>query len=253
MRCICAGISVGTCNACPPDDGSWRGPRSTGYRRQPDLLVALARSIGTGNAVELLFSATTVAEHHIDFVKGATNLQRSQERETPGGAPQQNGPRLHERPFSLPDQPVTQHQEEMTMSVFTESERAYLDSQPLGRLSTLSPDKAPQVRPVGFAYNRDLDTIDIGGQDLAASRKYRNIQADPRVSIVIDDLATIDPWSPRGIEIRGTAETLTSGDSRRPGFTADLIRIHPARVLAWGLDTDAFAPPFARNVHRDAR
>jgi pyridoxamine 5'-phosphate oxidase family protein len=133
------------------------------------------------------------------------------------------------------------------MSVFTDAEQAYLDSQPLGRLSTLAPDKAPQVRPVGFTYNRELGTIDIGGHNLAASRKYRNIQADPRVSIVIDDLASIDPWSPRGIEIRGTAETLTV-DPMRPGFTADLIRIHPTRVLAWGLDTNAYAPPNARNV-----
>ncbi|MFI8794168.1 PPOX class F420-dependent oxidoreductase [Streptomyces sp. NPDC055105] len=138
------------------------------------------------------------------------------------------------------------------MSVFTESEQVYLESQPLGRLSTLAPDKAPQVRPVSFAYNRELDTIDIGGINMAASRKYRNIQADPRVSIVIDDFASTDPWSPRGIEIRGTAETVTA-DPLRPGFTSDLIRIHPTRVLAWGLDTDAFAPPHARNVPQAAR
>jgi len=47
--------------------------------------------------------------------------------------------------------------------------------------------------------------------------------------------------------IRGTAEILTA-DPMRPGLTADLIRIHPGRVLAWGLDTNAFATPNARNV-----
>lgn len=133
------------------------------------------------------------------------------------------------------------------MSVFTEAEQSYLDSQPLGRLSTLGPDKGPQTRPVGFSYNRELDTIDVGGRNLSASQKFRNIQADGRVSIVIDDLASVDPWSPRGIEIRGVAEVLTA-DPLRPGFTPDLIRIRPARVLAWGLDTDAYAPPHARNV-----
>jgi pyridoxamine 5'-phosphate oxidase family protein len=133
------------------------------------------------------------------------------------------------------------------MSVFTEAERAYLGGQPLGRLATLAPDGSPHNRPVGFAWNAEFDTIDIGGRNLAASRKYRNIVADPRVSLVVDDLATTNPWSPRGIEIRGTAEVLTA-EPLRPGFTSDLIRIHPVRILAWGLDTGAFAPPRARNV-----
>jgi len=65
--------------------------------------------------------------------------------------------------------------------------------------------------------------------------------------LVVDDLASIAPWRPRGIEIRGTAEVLTT-DPMRPGFTADLIRIHPVRVLAWGLDTNGFAVPYARDV-----
>lgn len=64
-------------------------------------------------------------------------------------------------------------------SVFTEAELAYLAAQPLGRLATLGPDGAPQTRPVGFRYNPDLDTVDIGGHDMGASRKYRNVQADP--------------------------------------------------------------------------
>jgi pyridoxamine 5'-phosphate oxidase family protein len=133
------------------------------------------------------------------------------------------------------------------MTMFTDAEQSYLDSQPLGRLATLGPDGAPQTRPVGYTYNRELNTIDIGGHNLAASRKYRNIQADARVSFVVDDLASVTPWRPRGIEIRGTAEVLAA-DPMRPGFTADLIRIHPARVLAWGLDTNAFAATNARNV-----
>nr|WP_256062288.1 pyridoxamine 5'-phosphate oxidase family protein [Streptomyces sp. ScaeMP-e83] len=89
--------------------------------------------------------------------------------------------------------------------------------------------------------------MDIGGHNLVASRKYRNIQADPRVSLVIDDLAATTPWTPRGIEIRGTAE-LPAAEPPQPGFDAALIRIHPARVLAWGLDTDPYQPPNSRNV-----
>ncbi|SFO83938.1 PPOX class F420-dependent oxidoreductase [Amycolatopsis rubida] len=133
------------------------------------------------------------------------------------------------------------------MSVFTANEQTYLDSQSLGRLATIAPDGAPQARPVAFVHNREHDTIDIGGHNLVASRKYRNIQADPRVSLVIDDLASTTPWNPRGVEIRGTAELLAA-EPPRPGFDAALIRIRPVRVLAWGLDTDPFAPPNARNV-----
>ena len=136
------------------------------------------------------------------------------------------------------------------MSMFTDAEQTYLDDQLLGRLATLGPDGAPQTRPVGFTYNRELNTIDIGGHNMADSQKYRNVQADARVSFVVDDLASTTPWRPRGIEIRGTAEILTA-DPARPGFTADLIRIHPERVLGWGLDTNAFAKPNARDVAAD--
>lgn len=133
-------------------------------------------------------------------------------------------------------------------SVFTEAELAYLAAQPLGRLATLGPDGAPQTRPVGFRYNPDLDTVDIGGHDMGASRKYRNVQADPRVSFVVDDLATTDPWAPRGLEVRGRADAVPAGGALRDGFSGELIRIHPERVLGWGLDSDAFAPPHTRAV-----
>jgi pyridoxamine 5'-phosphate oxidase family protein len=51
--------------------------------------------------------------------------------------------------------------------------------------------------------------------------------------VVIDDLATVDPWRPRGVEVRGRAEAL---DGDRP-----LIRVHPERVVSWGLDRVAAA------------
>ena len=130
----------------------------------------------------------------------------------------------------------------------SENERNYLNSQPLGRLATLAPDGSPQSCPVGFFLNEALGTIDIGGHNLGRSQKFRNVQRDGRVTLVVDDLASIDPWAPRGIEIRGEAEALTDAEPPRPGFSSELIRIHPNRVLAWGLDSDAFAAPLTRNV-----
>jgi pyridoxamine 5'-phosphate oxidase family protein len=139
------------------------------------------------------------------------------------------------------------------MSVFTDAERKYLGSQLLGRLATIGPDGAPQVRPVGYRYNADLDTIDIGGFDMAATRKYRNVQADPRASFVVDDLASTDPWRPRGVEIRGRAEAMAAGGATGEGMSAEFIRIHPARVLGWGLDTEPLAAPRVRTVGQTGR
>ena len=131
----------------------------------------------------------------------------------------------------------------------SDNERTYLATQPLGRLATLAPTGAPQVRPVGFTLNDALGTIDIVGHNLAASQKFRNIRRDGRVSLVVDDLESTDPWKPRGIEIRGHAEALEGsvGNDAGPGT---LIRIHPDRVLSWGIDSDPFAPPLARQVHQ---
>lgn len=131
----------------------------------------------------------------------------------------------------------------------TSNEREYLAGQPLGRLATLAPDGSPQTRPVGFFVNDDLGTIDIGGHNIVQSQKFRNVRRDPRVSLVVDDLATIDPWAPRGIEIRGIAEALPDAEPGRPGFSPGLIRIRPTRVLGWGLDSNAFGPPNARDVN----
>ena len=78
------------------------------------------------------------------------------------------------------------------MSAFTEPEIAYLRSQRLGRLATVGPDGQPHVVPVSFRYNPEQDTIDVGGHGFAQRKKYRDVQRNPRVAIVIDDLASID-------------------------------------------------------------
>ena len=74
---------------------------------------------------------------------------------------------------------------------------------------------------------------------MTSSRKWKNVQADARVTFV-DDLASVEPWRPRGIEVRGTAEAV--------GESGGLIRIHPRRVLAWGIETDSFSPTVVRDL-----
>ena len=133
------------------------------------------------------------------------------------------------------------------MSTFTDAEVEYLDSQPLARIATVGPDGRPHVTPVGVFYDPETETIAIGSAaDMAASKKFRDAQRHPDVALVIDDLAAIDPWTPRGIEIRGRAETRLDGEQvgKRLGagfpFHPAWIRIRPRRILAWGLDSGSF-------------
>ncbi len=121
---------------------------------------------------------------------------------------------------------------------FTTAEVEYLTSQPLGRLATVTPDGQPQVRPTSFAYNAELGTIDVGGYHMRDTQKYRNVAAGSAASIVIDEIASRDPWTVRGIEIRGRAEVLTDQKPYLKGFSGDIVRIHPQRILSWGLDAD---------------
>ncbi len=124
-----------------------------------------------------------------------------------------------------------------TVSAFTLAEIAYLQSQRLGRLATVGPDGQPHVVPVGFHYNPDLDTIDIGGHDFAKRKKFRDVQRNPRVAFVIDDIRSVNPWRVRGIEIRGEAEVLeTGGKDIMPGFDPEMFRIKPKRIVSWGIE-----------------
>lgn len=127
------------------------------------------------------------------------------------------------------------------MSAFTPDEIAYLQGQRLGRLATVGADGQPHVVPVGFRYNAELDTIDIGGHGgFARRKKFRDVQSNGRVAFVVDDLASINPWRARGIEIRGEAAILeTGGQEIMPGFDPEIFRIHPRRVISWGLDDPA--------------
>lgn len=140
------------------------------------------------------------------------------------------------------------------MRTFTDAEIEYLNRGPLqgllGRLATVGPDGGPHVTPLGVLYDPEAQAIVIGGSagtDMAASKKFRDARRHPDVAVVVDDVATIDPWTPRGIEIRGRAETFTEGGQQvgnrlDPGFPWDpaWILIRPRRILAWGIDTDSF-------------
>ncbi len=119
---------------------------------------------------------------------------------------------------------------------FTPAELEYLDSQQLGRLATVDRDGAPQNNPVGFRVNAADGSVDIGGYRMPQTRKFRNVQHNARVALVVDDLVSIDPWTVRMLEIRGEAEALTDTDPPIEGLSRAVIRIHPRRVFAFGIE-----------------
>jgi pyridoxamine 5'-phosphate oxidase family protein len=121
------------------------------------------------------------------------------------------------------------------MSIFTQNELDYLREPRLGCLATVDRDGNPHVVPVGFRYNSKTDTIDIGGHNIAQTKKWRDAGRHPRVAFVIDDV--LPPWRPRSIEILADAELLESGgDEFGRGFDPQIIRLHPVKIIAWGID-----------------
>lgn len=113
------------------------------------------------------------------------------------------------------------------MSSFRSHEVAFLQSGGrLARIATVGPDGTPHVVPVGWTYNPDTDTIDVGGRDFTNTKKFRDVARTGRAAIVIDEV--LPPWRPCGVEVRGAAEAVTGPPA--------LIRIHPDRVRSWGLE-----------------
>ncbi|MFD7324908.1 PPOX class F420-dependent oxidoreductase [Streptomyces sp. NPDC059875] len=105
--------------------------------------------------------------------------------------------------------------------------------------ATVDPGGQPQANPVGFFPQED-GTVLVGGAAMGSSKKWRNLRANPKVALVVDDLASVRPWRVRGVEIRGVAELLVGPHELGPHFSQEVIRIHPRRIHSWGLPaTDA--------------
>jgi len=125
------------------------------------------------------------------------------------------------------------------MSAFTDAELGYLRAERLlARLATVGSDGMPHIAPVGWSHNPVQDTIEIGGHNLERTKKYRDVERTGRAAVVIDDV--LAPFQPRGIEVRGSAEAIQG--------PPPLIRIHPQRIVSWGLDEATRTPG-----HRNAR
>ena len=124
------------------------------------------------------------------------------------------------------------------MAAFTDPELAYLSNQPLMRFASASPKGLPDVATVGFSV--DGDDIVTSGFDIAKTVRYRNIQTNPRATVVIDDLASVEPWAPRGVKVRGSVRIEDDADGQR-------FRITPEVIWSWGInETSAGIPRMER-------
>jgi pyridoxamine 5'-phosphate oxidase family protein len=125
--------------------------------------------------------------------------------------------------------------DEAARTELTGPEREYLAGQHLGRLATVDGSGRPQNNPVGY-FVREDGAVDIAGWAMGKTRKWRNIAADPYVSLVVDDIASVRPWKVRGVEIRGVAEQVTGPHTYGDHLSEELIRIRPYKIFGWGVE-----------------
>jgi pyridoxamine 5'-phosphate oxidase family protein len=123
----------------------------------------------------------------------------------------------------------------MTAS-FSAEQVAYLTSERrLGRLASLEAGGLPHLVPLGWSYNAELGTIDISGRNFAATRKFHNVEQNPNVAFLVDDV--LPPWQPRAVMVQGRAEAIPADPGAEGGPTEAMLRITPVRIIAWGIES----------------
>jgi pyridoxamine 5'-phosphate oxidase family protein len=132
---------------------------------------------------------------------------------------------------------------------FSEEEIAYLRSQRLARVATVSAGGQPDVVPVVFEF--DGTYLYVAGYAPARSRKYRNVRAgNVKVAIVIDDLLSVSPWRPRCLRIYGRAELV-----ERQGRFGRAVYMRITPTLSWSFNLEGLPfthdrePYFRRTIH----
>jgi pyridoxamine 5'-phosphate oxidase family protein len=108
---------------------------------------------------------------------------------------------------------------------FSEDEAEFLSQSRLARVATASRDGQPHVVPVVFEF--DGTAFYFTGWKLEKSLKFRNLLENDKVALVVDELLTVCPWRPRGLEVMGVAEAGSEGG--RP-----YVKVTPALKRSWG-------------------
>jgi pyridoxamine 5'-phosphate oxidase family protein len=135
---------------------------------------------------------------------------------------------------------------------FSDEEIAYLQSQPVARLATVNEDGQPDVVPVAFELDGSHIWVGGVGPEVARTRKLRNICAGrTKVSLVVDDLVSIEPFIARALRVYGDAEPpIERVGMVGPGLYS---RISPRVSWSWNLagePADEQWYPAKRTVHK---
>jgi pyridoxamine 5'-phosphate oxidase family protein len=97
--------------------------------------------------------------------------------------------------------------------------------------------------PVDLLFNGDEDTIDVGGLNFGAGKKLRDVEENPKVAFLVDDV--IGP--PRRARASRSEETRSStrrrGDDQPtvPELRAAVHPDPPDAIVSWGIEGDATA------------
>ena len=108
---------------------------------------------------------------------------------------------------------------------FTEEEVAFLTRSRLARVATTSSQGQPHVVPV--VYEFDGRAFYFAGWNLEKSLKFKNLVENRKVALVVDDIVSVSPWRPRGVEVRGVAELGCEGGR-------SYVKVCPGVKRSWG-------------------
>ncbi len=134
----------------------------------------------------------------------------------------------------------------------TNWEYTFIHDQRVARLATVDDSGQPAVVPIVYAFEGAAlyTPLDAKPKRVAATRlrRVRNINANPRVAIIIDAYA--EDWQQLAwIHVRGLARVITTGDAYATGITLlhakypqyehmplagrPLIAIEPTHIRSW--------------------
>ncbi len=133
----------------------------------------------------------------------------------------------------------------------SDSQVAFVNRQPVGRLATADVKGQPHVIPVCFVYHSEAFyvAIDEKPKQTLKLKRLRNIAENPQVALVIDVYS--EDWSQLAwLMVQGTAIVWERGDKYPEVLAAlrqkyrpyqqmalaerPLIEISPERILSWG-------------------
>jgi pyridoxamine 5'-phosphate oxidase family protein len=121
--------------------------------------------------------------------------------------------------------------------MFSAQELSYLQSQPLMRIGTVAGNGQVDVDAAMFEF--DGASFFIGGVNLAGTRKYKNIAGGQTlVSLLVDDLVTVQPWQPRGLKVHARA-VIVERDTGRFG-PGEYFAVTPLVSWSWGVEGPVF-------------